>query len=660
METELFDNIIEWHTANKFAQLAGITSRSARRICRNALEKKRKYKGCSLEVLIVKAQGGNNGQAYEINPESYPHGLLLKWHREEQAKKPVTEAEKKATKKKEIDHESRWEHYQYNQTNKTKDTAVSRHKAITAYFELTNGPSQCKKGEALKLVSNSFNVPASTLRKWVTKVKKLPREDWLPALAPNWNPHKNTAECTPAAWELFKGDYLRLEQPTIKACYMRTRDKAKEEGWVIPSVDTFELWVKKKIPLTTRILMRGGEHELMQLYPYQERSKNDLRSMEWINGDGYQHNVFVRWPDGTIARPKTWFWQDVRTNHVLGWRADLSENSDMIRLAFKTVAETYGIPEHITIDNTRAAANKWMTGGVANRFRFKVKEDDPLGIFPLLGAKVHWTSIHYGKGHGQSKPVERTFGIGGIGELVDKSPACAGAYTGKDTQSKPDNYGSKAIDLKDFLKALQHGVNQWNREPKRRTTVCRHQLSYEQAFNESYRSSVVRKLTAAQKHMLLLMAEKVKVSKSGTVTLEAGKGFGMGANRYGSEDLMEHQGKYVVIRFDPQDLHGAVYCYELNNHYIGKADCLSAAGFGDKEAGRIHNKARKQFVKAKKAAAKAEEIMTTMEVASQMADQPDPEPPEAKTIQPIFNAVVSTKIEDAANNDELLRKAMGQ
>ncbi|VEI46997.1 Bacteriophage Mu transposase [Actinobacillus equuli] len=42
----------------------------------------------------------------------------------------------------------------------------------------------------------------------------------------------------------------------------------------------------------------------------------------------------------------------------------------------------YGIPRHITIDNTRAAANKWMTGGVPNRYRFKVKPDDPKGIIP--------------------------------------------------------------------------------------------------------------------------------------------------------------------------------------------------------------------------------------------------------------------------------------
>ncbi|MDI5035918.1 hypothetical protein MJM43_29325, partial [Salmonella enterica subsp. enterica serovar Montevideo] len=42
-----------------------------------------------------------------------------------------------------------------------------------------------------------------------------------------------------------------------------------------------------------------------------------------INGDGYLHNVFVRWFNGDVIRPKTWFWQDVKTRKILGWRCDV-------------------------------------------------------------------------------------------------------------------------------------------------------------------------------------------------------------------------------------------------------------------------------------------------------------------------------------------------
>nr|WP_255017041.1 transposase domain-containing protein [Psychrobacter sp. PraFG1]UTT87752.1 hypothetical protein MN210_16590 [Psychrobacter sp. PraFG1] len=80
------------------------------------------------------------------------------------------------------------------------------------------------------------------------------------------------------------------------------------------------------------------------MYPTLVRSVEAIEALEWINGDGYQHNVFVRWHNGEIVRPKTWLWQDVRTRKILAYRTDLSENSDTIRLALMDVVSKYGIP----------------------------------------------------------------------------------------------------------------------------------------------------------------------------------------------------------------------------------------------------------------------------------------------------------------------------
>ncbi len=63
--------------------------------------------------------------------------------------------------------------------------------------------------------------------------------------------------------------------------------------------------------------------------------------------------------------------------------------------------------------------------GVPNRYRFKVKPDDPLGMIPMLGIKLHWSSVLLGKGHGQAKPIERAFGNGGLEEYIDKHIAFA-------------------------------------------------------------------------------------------------------------------------------------------------------------------------------------------------------------------------------------------
>lgn len=247
-------------------------------------------------------------------------------------------------------------------------------------------------------------------------MRSFERSDWLPLLIDKHakKSKKREADFTPQAWEAFKADYLRPERPQFGSCYERLKRAAKENGWVIPSQSSVKRKIEREIPKVQQVFLREGEHALSRYYPSMQRSVADLEAMEWINGDGYQHNVFVKWHNGEIVRPKTWIWQDIRTRKILAYRTDLSENSDTIRLSLMDLVYKYGIPRHLTIDNTRAAANKWMTGGVANRYRFKVKEDEVTGIIPLLGIELHWTSIQFGKGHGQAKPVERAFSHGGI------------------------------------------------------------------------------------------------------------------------------------------------------------------------------------------------------------------------------------------------------
>ena len=250
------------------------------------------------------------------------------------------------------------------------------------------------------------------------------------------------------AWEYFKADYLRPEQPSAAACYERMKMAGKDRGWQIPSLRRVQGLVKT-IPHSHRVLLRKGENAMMLKFPPMQRSVSDLHALEWINGDGYLHNVFVRWPDGTIARPKTWFWQDVYSRRILSWRTDQSEHTDVIRQSIGDLIERYGIPHHATLDNTRGAANKWMSGGLPHRYRFKVKPDEPEGLFKTLGIDLHWTTVSNGHGHGQAKPIERQFGVGGVGEHVDKHPRLEKCFTGKDTSNKPDNYGERAIDLAD-------------------------------------------------------------------------------------------------------------------------------------------------------------------------------------------------------------------
>jgi hypothetical protein len=321
------------------------------------------------------------------------------------------------------------------------------------------------------------------------------------------------------------------------------------------------------------------------------------------------------------------------------------------------VVERYGIPEHATIDNTRAAANKWLTGGVPNRYRFTVREDDPLGLLPSLGVQVHWTSVHNGRGHGQAKPVERVFkSEGGIGDDIDKHTTFQGAYTGNNPMAKPENYGDKAIDLEVFMEVLASEIRAWNARPGRNTEMACKKLSFDQVFRESYARAPIRKATAAQRRLWLMKAEKVRVSHDGSVMLQAGGVVGIGRNRYSSDALHSYAGQLISVRFDPQKLHGSVYFYDQADQYIGQGECIAQVGYGDTEAARRHNRARKAWMAAEKAKTKAEQAMSAEEVAGLLPEFPDEDPAESAVVRPVFSKRVSGSDIDQPEADEYDQK----
>lgn len=547
-----------------------------------------------------------------------------------------------------------WQNWN-NASDKQREKARERCEAVIAVAELLD--SGIDVLTAFDSVGEALSVAPASVRRWYYQVKNFDRSDWAAALVSQHGRslearRKKEAECSSDAWDFFLADYLRPEQPALRTCYARLTEAAAAHGWTIPSLSSLRRKLEREVPAEQVVLLREGEHALMRLYPAQERTVLDLDAMEWINGDGYQHNVFVRWFNGEIIRPKTWLWQDIRTRKILGYRTDVSENSDSIRLALADVVEKYGIPKHVTIDNTRAAANKWMTGGVPNRYRFKVKEDDPKGIIPLLGITLHWTTVQFGQGHGQAKPVERAFSHGGLGEVVDRHPLLAGAFTGDNPMAKPDNYGDRVVDAEVFLKALADGIAFWNRQTGRDTEACQKLLSFDQAFEQSYQESTVRKATAEQRSLLLLTAESATV-RNGVFTLEAGGKIKSRKNRYYSELLMGVKGK-VVIRFDPQALHDSVLCYTPDGRFICKAECIEKSGFGDTQAARDHHRNRMQFVKRTKEAAKAKKRMSALEVAELMPEIVPPEPPETHVVEmyrPAGNTVRREQVHVSAETE---------
>lgn len=577
-----------------------------------------------------KREGRGGGFEYHLNslPPAAKAKLLAQQGKIE-LNGTVLNAPKPKAARERYDAASLWQVWERAGEN-AQAVAKSKLAYVSAFYALVE--TGTNKMAAYEHIAKEFGLAVPTLRRDCKKVAGFDKADWAPQLltknkiAAMNNAANRLAPVSDEAWAWFKADYLRLEQPNFATSYWALLDTAKKHGWQVPSVDSLKRRLDKEVPFEQQVMLRQGEHALMMLYPAQQRTVLDIEAMEWINGDGYQHNVFVRWHNGEILRPKTWFWADIRTRKILAWRTGVSENTDTIRLSLMDVVNQYGIPKHITIDNTRAAANKWITGGVPNRYRFKVKPDDPMGLIPMLGITLHWSSVILGKGHGQAKPIERAFGVGGLGEFVDKHLAFAGAYTGPNPTAKPDNYGSKAVDAEVFLRGLAEGVQRFNARPNRETEVCRGVMSFDEAFTSSYQNATVRKATAEQKRMLLLSAEAVRVKKDGTFILDAGGAIANRKNRYHHNELFAYVGQKIVARFDPDNLHSMVVCYTLSGLLICEAECIEAVGFGDSTSGREHKRHAIKFTKANKLAAKEHLSMTTMEAAELMRGV-EPEPP---------------------------------
>ena len=585
----------------------------------------------SWQFQARQGKGGGYEYAFSSLPQATQAELLLK-----QSAVEIDNVSETPRARKELNYlpEVIWKPYE-KATDKQREHAKAKLAPLHKLDDLVRNGLELMT--ALDAVAEECDIAKGSLKRWYYQVRSFERPDWLPLLIAKHNNKKSGKEATftEEAWEAFKADYFRNEQPQFGSCYERLKRAARENGWNIPSASSIKRKIEREVPKLVQVQLREGDHAVMQYYPSMRRTVAEIEALEWINGDGYQHNVFVRWHNGEIVRPKTWIWQDIRTRKILAYRVDLSENSDTIRLSLMDLIWKYGIPKKCTIDNTRAAANKWMTGGVKNRYRFKVKEDDVTGIIPMLGIELLWTSVQFGKGHGQAKPIERAFSHGGLGELVDKHPSLAGFYAGENVYSKPDNYngGKDGVDYDTFILAIEDGIRTFNEREGRQTEICQGIYSFSQVFERDYKQAHIRKASAEQMRFLMLMSEAVTLRKDGTFELDAGGKVNNRKNRYLASELIATAHRKVVVKFDPQDLHNKVWVYGLDGVFLAEAKCTDAVAFGDKTKGREHDKARKQMVKAVKAQAKATLTMNAQEAARYQPQFEEEEPLEPKIIE---------------------------
>lgn len=481
------------------------------------------------------------------------------------------------------------------------------------------------KSLAVNMISKTSHVSERSIWGWFGSVHGVDPADWLPYLAPRnlaAPPKSMTAQADQKFYDWLKADFLRLEGPSFAKCWRTAKTLCEAHGLSYLSERTARRWMDDAIPRVSQVYMREGEKGLLRCYPAQVRDRSTLAALEGVNADCHKIDVFVYWPgfDKPI-RPQIVAFQDLYSGKILSWRVDVDPNKVAVMSAFMELLRDWGIPKHCLFDNGREFANKWLTGGAPTRFRFKVREDEPLGVLALLGVKIHWAT----PGHGQAKPIERAFG--GFANDIAKDPRFAGAYVGHKPDAKPENYMSRAIELADFLQVVAEGVVEHNARLGRLSPTAKGR-SFDQTFAASYEQVPIRKATEEQLRLCLMAQEVRKLHKNnGQMTLHK--------NFYWSEWMSEIAGQEVVARFNPENLHEGAHIYSLAGEFLGYADCSKKVGFFDIASARAAAREKSRRLRQQRKIAKDLRPMSVGGLAADLDNLPKVEEvrPEAKVVK---------------------------
>lgn len=485
---------------------------------------------------------------------------------------------------------------------------------------------------AVMAIARTSGVGTRTVWDWFGMIAGVRADDRLPYLAPRHRAapdRQRTKEIDVNFFNFIKGDFLRVEAPPFTDCYRRAARVAETKGWDVLPERTMRRRLDATVSAVMQLLARKGVDAVKQKYPAQVRDKTALVALEAVNADFHKFDVFVRWPaprgeKEQIIRPQMVALQDIYSGRVLAWRMDVTPNSTAVLLCAGDMIETWGIPEHVLLDNGREFAAKAITGGASTRYRFKVKEDDIPGLFTALGCTIHWATPY----SGQSKPIERAFRD--MCSTISKDPRFAGAYTGNRPDAKPENYGAKAIDLETFLAVVAEGIEEHNTRQGRRSEVAWGR-SFAEVFDESYARAPIRRATAAQRRLWLLGAEGIRAdTKTGAVWFQG--------NEFWDHWMQDLAGQRVIVRFDPAAFWDGIHVYSADNAYLGHAPVRQKAGFFDADEARAHSRARAGWMKAERDRLAALQRYTATQIGEFLDEAAPHEPvkPDAKVVKANF------------------------
>jgi hypothetical protein len=562
------------------------------------------------------ARGGGIEFHVSILPDAARHALVRRGIAVD-AQTPVQAGAQAA-----LTRDTLWRWYD-GQSAKVKAEA-ERRAALLAQIDALESAGVTRTN-AVASVSITAKVGRSTLWEWLSLVDGISTSDRLPHLAPRRKGGGREAEVPDDIWQIILSDYLRPERPPFSNCYWRGAQVAAEKGLSLPCEKTLKRRLEREIDGRLIVARRYGADALRQTLPAQQRSVAHLHAMEIVNIDGHKFDVFVRLPNGRIIRPVMVCIQDIFSRKPLAWRIGESESAVLTRLAFADLFRNWGIPKACVLDNGRAFASKWITGGAKTRFRFKIKAEEPTGILTALGIQTKWAMPY----RGQSKPIERMFRD--VASVVARHPAMSGAWTGNRPDAKPENYAETAVPFDFFVKLVDAIMVQMSARTGRRTEMAQvggGVRSVDQVFADSYASAPIGRATPEQLRLALLTAEERPTDRrSGEIRLAG--------NRYWAPELGQIAGKRVTLRFDPDNLHSEVHVYNQAGQFLVTASLIEATGFDNMGAAKARAKQERDYARMVRELESQADLLAASAIAALLPDHAPEDAPEPTVIRPV-------------------------
>jgi hypothetical protein len=449
MPVQRLDTLPEFIGAKKAAELIGIDRRSVIRKCQSgALENAR-------QTLI------DGNESWQIPIASLPRSAQEKLGKEVRALM-LERAQAIAPFPLDPDPSLTPAQYRvlmedYDRSSGTiKKRAEAAHAALWLFHTLIEDHGYSIDA-AEKQVKADHNVSKTTLWRYRQATQGQPKAYWLALLSPKFSGGRPAGEFTPAAYEYIKGRWLNTSKTPLTVLLEDARDVALQKGWVIPGYDAVNARLKNE-PSWLATLGREGPKALERSYPAVKRDYTGLALHELWQSDGRRADVVCLWPDGTRERPFIIVWSEVRSRLVLSAKGYRNPTAEGVLSAFGMAMERTGTaPDFAKLDNGREYAAKSVTGGQSNRYRFKVVPGEQPGVMKHVGTKAEWSK----PGRGQDKPIESFWNY--LANRCDKAPEFQGAYCGRNTVSKPEDFDrKKAVPIALYAAFLADALERYN------------------------------------------------------------------------------------------------------------------------------------------------------------------------------------------------------